>query len=37
LQTARRQSSLAGICLQAEVPGGGQFQFRNIRIAEPAK
>jgi hypothetical protein len=25
------------ICLQAEVPGGGQFRFRNIRIAEPAK
>jgi hypothetical protein len=23
------------ICLQAEVPGGGQFKFRNIRIAEP--
>lgn len=22
------------ICLQAEVPGGGQFLFRNIRIAE---
>ena len=25
------------ICLQAEVPGGGQFRFRNIRIAEPEK
>lgn len=25
------------ICLQAEVPGGGQFRFRNIRIAEPSK
>ena len=23
------------ICLQAEIPGGGQFRFRNIRIAEP--
>ncbi len=25
------------ICLQSEVPGGGQFQFRNIRIAESTK
>lgn len=25
------------ICLQAEVPGGGQFRFRNIRIAELEK
>lgn len=25
------------ICLQAEVPGGGQFWFRKIRIATPEK
>ena len=25
------------ICLQSEVPGGGQFLFRNIRIADLAK
>ncbi len=25
------------ICLQAEVPGGGQFLFRNIRITETKK
>ena len=25
------------ICLQAEIPGGGQFRFRNIRIAGPKK
>ena len=25
------------ICLQAEVPGGGQFWFKNVRIAEPGQ
>ena len=25
------------ICLQSEVPGGGQFWFRNIRIAQPGE
>ena len=29
------QQDLGYICLQAEVPGGGQFLFRDIRIAEP--
>ena len=23
------------ICLQSEVPGGGQFWFKNIKIAQP--
>jgi hypothetical protein len=25
------------ISLQAEVPGGGQFLFRNLRLTEPGK
>lgn len=29
------QQAKGYICLQAEIPGGGQFRFRNIRIAEP--
>jgi hypothetical protein len=29
------QQAKGYICLQAEIPGGGQFRFRNIKIAEP--
>ena len=29
------QQSEGYICLQAEVPGGGQFWFKNIKLAQP--